>query len=122
MEEKATLDELDQFVLELGSMIKDQEKLPAVDIPEREAEVLYVYHLLKRLAIGNDIQVSYGLHTPFRSYGFISIIGESVEFQRMDLVAKAFAYTDNVEIYARADDKMQIDLCFYGLSKLLRCK
>lgn len=76
---------------------------------ERRTSVLNLAKLAK-------IEAAYALHEPFKSTGFISLEGESLEFYRLPLFSRAAGLSDNIEIYPLIGDRVRMTFTFLGLT------
>ena len=63
------------------------------------------------------IQVKYTLNEPFQSSGSISIIGRKIECNDSDLFMIAVNTSDNMEVYPKIDETVQMNFAFSGLTK-----
>jgi len=112
-------EELDEFILNLGRIILEDEYQPHKDDPERIELVKKCYEGLKYAVTGKTIKLIYGLHNPFPSSGYISIIGEDVVIVNPYLFASICTAADYFNIYSRIDGKIQMDFGFHGLTRKL---
>ncbi|MCD7894088.1 MAG: hypothetical protein LUG60_10365 [Erysipelotrichaceae bacterium] len=112
-------EELDDFILKLGQIILEDEYQPHEDVPEKIELVKKCYDGLKYAITGENVKLTCGLHDPFPSCGYISIIGEDVIVVSPDLFATICYAADNFNIYSRIDGKIQMDFGFHGLTRKL---
>ncbi len=110
-------EELDEFILKLGQIILEDEYQPHEDVSERIELVKKCYEGLKYAVAGKDIKLTYGIHDPFPSCGYISIIGEDIVVVNPNLFAGICFLADNFNIYSRIDGKIQMDFGFHGLTR-----
>lgn len=65
----------------------------------------------------SDVQVSYELHQPFQSMGYISIIGKVISIYNPKVFAAISSLASNVEVYPKTNGTIQINLTYHGLTK-----
>ncbi|MCD7810042.1 MAG: hypothetical protein LUH02_11955 [Erysipelotrichaceae bacterium] len=112
-------EELDDFILKLGQIILEDEYQPHEDVPERIELIKKCGEGLKYAIAGKNVKFTCGLHNPFPSCGYISIVGEDVVVVNPDLFAAICSASDNFNIYSRTDGKIQMDFGFHGLTRKL---
>ena len=108
---------LDDAVLSIGEMILEEESKTSIINPQRIKEILITYNTLKFLAKGTGAKVTCKLHDEFHSVGTVSVMGRNVTFNHSEWFVKACQLASNIDIYPRTDNKVRLDLTFYGLTK-----
>ena len=105
---------------ELVTSIEREEQEMCIRDCEKEQMVLLVYDALKRSV--EKATVSYELNAPFKSMGYVSLVGKSVDVFEPEIFACAIKLADNVEMYAKTDGTVQINFGFHGLMKKGGCR
>ena len=72
--------------------------------------------LIKNTTRGSGLKVTTHLNKPFKFMGYISVCGKSIEFAP-NVFATIASIADNVEMYPRTDNKIQINFTFSDLSR-----
>ena len=108
---------LDDVVVSVGEMIMEEESKTSIINPQRIREVLIAYNALKFLTKATSAKVTYKLHDEFQSVGTVSVIGKDVTFNHSKWFVKACQLASHIDVYPRTDNKVRLDLTFYGLTK-----
>ena len=116
--ENFTLDpEQEQILDNLTALILANEQRTSVLNLAKLAKIEAAYALLRALTRDMEgVRLTYALHEPFKSTGFISLEGESLEFYRLPLFSRAAALADNIEIYPLIGDRVRMTFTFLGLT------
>lgn len=110
-EEEATA-AADEMIKEIAEAVQQDECGVHVTNPKRVRDVKVVYRLLKYITSGKQLRIFYELNKPYASMAYISIIGKELEISNPGWFALCSNIASNVEIYARADGNVQINLTF----------
>jgi hypothetical protein len=86
-------------------------------VPERIQILSNVYKICKFMSKGCRAKVTYELHQPFEYMGSVTITAPSLRYSSSEWFLKVVELASNVEIYARTDGKINVDLTFYGLAE-----
>lgn len=105
---------------ELVTRIEKEEQEMCIRDCEKEEMVLQMYDALKRSV--EKATVSYELNAPFKSMGYVSLVGKSVDVFEPEIFACATKLADNVEMYPKTDGTVQINFSFHGLMKRGGCR
>lgn len=111
-------DAVDSIVLGIAKIAEDEDRKTAVIVPQRMMQFMYAYKLLKHITMGTNAKVTYSLHEPYKSMGYISIEGDFEVFN-MELFKKAVELASNLEVYAKTDGTVQMNLAFHGLARAI---
>ena len=109
--------ELDNFIIELGSLIKKQEKGTFVTNPECLRRIAFVYKAMRHIVRGSGVKISYELNQPFISSGSVTIIGKRINIENPSLFVKAARLANTFEVYPKTNKTVQLDFGFDGLAK-----
>lgn len=110
--------EQEQFLDALAALILADERRTAVLNFAKYVKIEAAHAILQALTRDmEDVKLTYELHQPFRSMGYISLEGESPEFDNPLLFARAVGLADNIEFYPLVNGRVRIDLAFNGLTK-----
>lgn len=102
---------------EVLEKIREELAKPTVPVEEKEELVKKIYGLIKKITKGDDLKISYGLHDPFQSMGYISFEGRNIEITDPLVFVEAARYAANLNIYPKTNGKVCMDLTFHGLAK-----
>lgn len=108
-------DEIDNVMNALCNMVVESESKLTVVNSSRIKQLELSYKILKYIVKGKKIKITYALHEPFESVGYISIEGRDITFTNTELFLKVAEYASNMDIYPKTNGNVQIDFCFYGL-------
>ena len=116
--EEFTLDpEQEQILGNLAALILANERRASVLNLTKYAKIEASYALLRALTCDMEgVRLTYALHEPFKSAGFISLEGESLEFYRLPLFSRAAGLADNIEIYPLIGDRICMTFTFLSLT------
>ena len=85
--------------------------------PKQVERVLQVYRLMKQVTAGQELEVTYGLHDPEITMGWVHIEGFCPEFQDVERFAAAVLLADNVDMMAKTKGTVEMDFTFHRLAK-----
>lgn len=108
---------VDSIISDIGKKIVEYDSEHTDVNEERVKQIELSYKLLSHMIVGDCVNVTYKLHDMFNDVGTISIEGNNIIFSDTDWFLTATKYASNVDIYPKTNGKIQIDLCFYGLTK-----
>ena len=101
----------------IADIAEEQNNVSSIVNPQKVRQVIYTYKILEYLAKDDKgTRVTYRLYEPYRSVGFVSVVGKKMTFKNPELFFKVIELADNVETYVRADGKVQMNLTFHGLT------
>ncbi len=109
--------ELAELVDFIGQWILEDEQQPSILEPLRLQRMNFSYKVLKDIAAGNGLTVSYKRHEPFQSMGSICIEGEDLIFTHCRQLARAIGFADNVDIFHLTNGRTRLVLTFHGLTR-----
>lgn len=109
--------ELDDFILALGKAVQADESKPAVVNIENVKNVVKAYELVKQLTKGTKVKVEYRINEPFRSMGYVSIVGKNIPINDFDLFMQIAKLASNFNAYVKTNGTVEIDFTFHGLIK-----
>ncbi len=112
-------EETDAMIQALGKLIDDYESKTAIICPTKLQQMDLCYAILKRLTkdYSGEVEFEFKPHEPLHSTGYISLKCDVLDFTDTKLFSRAVALADNVEITAMADNRSELSLTFYGLTK-----
>lgn len=61
-------------------------------------------------------QINKTINKPFKSMGFISVVGRSIKFLTSEAFLAVASVASNVDIYPKADGSLEIDFTFHGIA------
>ena len=79
-------------------------------------QIQFTYSVLKYLAKGTDMEISYKLHEPFKTMGSVSVEGKLLEFDKPEWFARAAEFANNTEVYPLAKNRVRMTMTFHGLT------
>lgn len=110
---------LDNLVTTVGNKAIVDDNKPAVINPERIQQLLYTYKIVKYLTKGTKAKVSYTLHEPYKSMGYVSVTGSSIQFGNTEWFLKAVELASNFEVFPKTDGTVEMNFTFHGLTKMI---
>ena len=97
--------------------VEEDEKRPTVLKPIRFEQINFCYAVMKRLTKDlKGVKVTYGLHKPFKSMGFVSVEGKELKFADSEWFARAAEFASNMEVYSLEQNKVRLTFTFHGLT------
>ena len=110
---------IDALVTTIGEELVKEDARAAIVNPYRLQQISYTYKVLKYLTKGTGAKVSYALHTPFKSMGYVSVVGRDLLFRKPEWFMKAVSLASNFEVYPKTDGTVQMNFTFHGLTKAI---
>lgn len=96
---------------------KDEEKTTIVSV-RRFEQMQFAYAVLKRIAERTPgVSISYELYKPFKSMGYITLEGETLEVHDRKWFSRAAEFADNIEVYPLAKNRVRLTMTFHGITK-----
>lgn len=74
------------------------------------------FRKLKEIVYGNNVKISRVFHEPYKSMGYISIVGNDIVVKDSAIFAAVLKLASNIEIYPKTDGTVQINLTYHGLT------
>lgn len=111
---------LDDIINAIGEEAKIEDMETQMVNPYKLKSVLYTFKLLKYLTKGKKAKITYELHKPYKSMGYVSITGLDLSFDKMEWFLKAVELASNFEVYPKTDGTVQMNFTFHGLTKIIK--
>lgn len=111
---------LDSIVSVIGIQAELEDMETQMVNPCRIQEILYTYKVLKYLTKGSKAKVTYELHKPYKSMGYVSVEGKNLSFKNMKWFLKAVELSSNFEVYPKTNGKVQMNFTFHGLTRIIK--
>lgn len=111
---------LDGLISAVGAQAESEDMETQMINPYRIQEILYTYKVLKYLTRGSKAKVTYELHKPYKSMGYVSISGKNLSFKNMKWFLKAVELSSNFEVYPKTNGTIQMNFTFHGLTKIIK--
>lgn len=108
---------MDSMVAYLGDQIVEDEDKISIINPMKIHQVLFTYKVLKYMMKNQDVKISYKLHEPFKSVGYVSVSGKNLIISNIDWFLQIVKYSSNMEVYPKTDGTIQLNFTFHGLTK-----
>lgn len=109
----------DPVLLAVGRLMRDCNDRTAVVQPKELRKLDTVYRLMEELCAGEDVQVSYRLHEPYKFFGAVIVLAKSLRILEPKLLREALKMSDNLEVSPCTDGRVQLDFGFNRLTKPL---
>lgn len=107
---------IDSIVSTVGESLAAEEIKPTIVNIYKMQQIMYTYKVMKYLAKDmKGVKVSYELYKPFKSVGYIRVVGKDIVFRRPDWFMKAVSLANNFEAYPKTDGTVQLNFTFHGL-------
>lgn len=110
---------LDGLVTTIDDVVTADDGEVSIINPYRIQQMQYTYKMLKYLTKGTKSKVTYTLHKPYKSMGFVSVTGKNLMFRNMDWFSKAVELASNFEVYPKTDGTVQMNFTFHGITKAI---
>lgn len=108
--------ELDALIVSLGWMHRAVDTLPAILNQEEIQRLRLTYELVKHITKDIEgVEVSYAMHTPYKSSGHVSVVAKRLEFLRPDRFMKVIELVGNMDLYTKTDGTVCLDFSFNKL-------
>lgn len=111
---------LESIIFAVGEEAKVQDMETQMVNPYRVQEILYTYKVLKYLTKGSDAKVTYQLYRPYKSMGYVSVVGKNLPLKNMRWFLKAVELSSNFEVYPKTNGTVQMNFTFHGLTKIIK--
>lgn len=111
---------LDGLISAVGAQAESEDMETQMINPYRIQEILYTYKVLKYLTRGSKAKVTYELHKPYKSMGYVSVSGKNLSFKNMKWFLKAVELSSNFEVYPKTNGTIQMNFTFHGLTKIIK--
>lgn len=112
-----TDEDLDDAIRDLAEDVLADEERTAVLRPLRFEQMNFAHAVLKYLTKDmDDVSLTYNLHEPFKSMGYITLEGKMLEFAKPEWFCRAAEFASNVEIYPLAQNRVRLTFTFHGLT------
>lgn len=108
---------LDNTVVALSDAVSEDENRTSIANPYVLQKIANTYKLLKYALKGSKAKVTYALHQPYHSMGYISVVGKDVAFKNPKWFVKAVEMASNFEVYAKTNGDVEMNFTFHGLTK-----
>lgn len=112
--------ECDFDIQALGHLIEIDERKDSVLNLEVLKRIEQVYGMLKHEFENSGTDVSYALHRPYQSMGYVMAEGKSIRFKNTSVLRKCMELASNTEAYPMAKDAVRITFTFHGLTNKIR--
>ncbi len=102
----------------LAEAIAKSESVPSVINPKRVMEMHNAYVILKGVIDHMPgVSLTYKLHSPYPSVGYINVEGKVLSFASPELFKRVSALADNVEVYSLKRNAVRLTFTFHGLTQ-----
>ena len=113
--EAAEWDKFDKILTQLIPIIEQEESRCSVLNAKRLNSMYKTRDILYSLFEEDDVSIECHYNEPFKSMGYISVVGEDFTVYDMKRFYEAVAYADNIDIYPLTNGNVKIDITFHGL-------
>lgn len=96
--------------------IEADELRTSVINPVKLKQIQFTYNALRFMTKGSGAKVSYKLHEPYNSVGYVSVVGKNISFLYPEWMAKISELASNVEIYPKTNGTVQMNFAFHELT------
>ena len=107
---------MSSIIVTVGETVDIEERRTSILNPIKLKQLMFTYNALKYITRGSKATVTYKLHEPFTSVGYVSVVGSSITFSHPEWFIKISEYASNFEIYPKTDGTIQINFTFHGLT------
>ncbi len=105
------------LVMTLARDALEEDKRTQIINPFVMQHIAYTYKLLKYLTKGTGAKVTYKLHEPYKSMGFVTVSGKNIAIDKPEWFMKSLELASNFEVYPKADGTTEMNFTFHGLTK-----
>ena len=107
----------DAIIETLGALIEKSESVTSVLNLETLLKIKKVYGFMSKEFARTDVRVTYGLHDPYPSMGFVELEGNSIAFKNTDVLRKCMELASNTECYSLTKHAARLIFTFHRLTK-----
>lgn len=118
--EKFESNEMDAMIQALGEAIQKSESRNGMLNVEKVDWIRRDYFLIRKMAQMTEAKVTWALHSPFVSMGYITLEADDLIFTEMKELAEVISRCDNLEIYPLTNGKIRMTLGYHGLVKFFK--
>ncbi len=108
--------ELDRFILDIGSQVMAYDSKTAILDPAAVNRLAAALPILRRAVDGRGTELTYELHKPLKSMGSIKITGTNVLIRDTEAFREAAKLAANFEAYPKTDGTVCLTFTFHGLT------
>lgn len=108
---------MNNIISTVGESIVNDERRTSIINPIKLQQIRFAYKTLQYMMKGSEVKVSYKLHEPFNSVGYVSLVGRMINIKRPEWFIKVAEYASNFEVYPKTDGTIQANFTFLGLTK-----
>ena len=114
--ENILLEEIKPFV----QKAIDEQNEPSILNPNRVKELAISYNILESIVVGDNVKISYVLHKPFTSMGYIRITGNNISFPNIKAFLKAVSLASNFELLPKTTGEIEMNFTFHEITKSIK--
>lgn len=107
---------LDRIVLAVAQKADKDDKITSIVVPTKMKLVCESYRLL-RYMFGSKAKVSYTLHKPYKSVGYIPIEGKKINVKNPASFMAIVRAASNFEVFPTLNGKIVMNLTYHGLTQ-----
>ena len=107
--------ELGALIDSIGEWILQDELKPGVLNTLRVQQMQFSHSVMKKLASGSEMRVTYTMHEPFKSMGCITVEGDHLGFTDCKWLGRAIEFASNVDVYPLSKGGVRLVLTFHRL-------
>lgn len=109
---------LDDLIMAVAQKAKDDNGNTSIVVPTKLKLISESYKLLKYM-FGNRVKVTYTLHKPYNSVGYITIEGKQIDIQKPSSFIAIVEAASNFEVFPTLYDKIVMNLTYHGLTQTI---
>lgn len=107
---------INETIEEVAQAIQTEEQGIIFTNPRKMKDLMVVYKLMKHIASGKRLKITYEINKPYKTMAFVSIVGKDLKFSHPQWFVMATKIASNVDIFPRVDGTVQIDFTFNGFA------
>ena len=112
-----TDEQLEAVLDAISEVIETEDKKPSVLSPVRFEQMNFCHAVLKYLTKDmKDVKLTYALHKPFKTMGYVTIEGKELTFTKSEWFARAAEFASSMEVYPLSQNKVRLTFTFHGLT------
>ena len=107
---------LGEIILAVAQKADKDDKITSIVVPTKMKLICESYRLLKYM-FGSKAKVSYTLHKPYKSVGYITIEGKKIDIKNPASFIAIVRAASNFEVFPTLNGKIVMNLTYHGLTQ-----
>ena len=110
----------DEFILDFARQVAESEEGTSTLELNTAGKLVDAYTSMKKAAAGDGVNITYKMHKPFASTGYITVSGKTIVITDTGAFINALKDASISEIYPKTDGTAVVEFTFHGLTRKVR--